>query len=139
MEDIDNWWDDQEEVDEEETLSNENERERIIRKYEQRIKELEEENKQFKENQNEEEDPSPIQDMKTIIQDLLKEVKSQLGDLSEDEEDIYTDIRRGMRQDQDEETMRGYEEELRKILNKEEERRINSNHKIVEKDQDFQK
>ena len=31
---------------------------------------------------------------------------------------IYTDIKRGMRQDQDEETMRGYEEELRKILNK---------------------
>ena len=53
------------------------------------------------------------------IQDLLKEVKSQVGDLSEEEEeDIYTDIRRGMRQDQDEETMRGYEEELRKILNK---------------------
>jgi len=52
------------------------------------------------------------------IQDLLKEVRSQMGDLSEDEEDIYTDIRRGMREDKDEETMRGYEEELRKILNK---------------------
>ena len=56
--------------------------------------------------------------MNTIIQDLLKEVKSQLGDLSDDEIDIYTDIRRGMKQDQDEETMRGYEEELRKILKK---------------------
>ena len=52
------------------------------------------------------------------IQDLLKEVKSQVGDLSDEEEDIYFDIRRGMKQDQDEETMRGYEEELRKILNK---------------------
>ena len=52
------------------------------------------------------------------IQDLLREVKPQLGDLSEEEEDIYTDIKRGMRQDQDEETMRKYEEELRKILNK---------------------
>ena len=56
--------------------------------------------------------------METIIQDLLKEVKSQVGDLSEEEIDIYTDIRRGMRQDQDEETMRVYEEELRNILNK---------------------
>ena len=36
------------------------------------------------------------------IQDLLKEVKSQLGDLSEDEIDIYIDIKRGMKQDQDE-------------------------------------
>jgi len=50
------------------------------------------------------------------IQDLLKEVKSQLGDLSEEEEDIYTDIKRGMKQDQDDETMRVYEEGLRKIL-----------------------
>jgi len=52
------------------------------------------------------------------IQDLLKEVKPQLGDLSERDADIYTDIRRGMKQDQDEATMRGYEEELRKILKK---------------------
>jgi len=52
------------------------------------------------------------------IQDLLKEVRSQMGDLSEDEEDIYTDIKRGMRQYQDDEMMRWYEEELRKILNK---------------------
>jgi len=87
-----------------------------MKEYKKRIKKLEEENKQLKEHQNEE-DPYPIQDMKTIIQDLLKEVKSQVGDLSE-EEDIYTDIRRGMKQDQDEETMRGYEEELSKILNK---------------------
>ena len=41
-----------------------------------------------------------------------------MGDLSEEEEDIYFGIRRGMRGNQDEETMRGYEEELRKILNK---------------------
>ena len=52
------------------------------------------------------------------IQDLLKEVRSQMGDLSEDEEDIYTDLKRAMKQDQDDEMMRWYEEELRKILNK---------------------
>ena len=40
------------------------------------------------------------------------------GDLLEEEEDIYFDIRRGMRGDQDEETIRGYEEELRNLLNK---------------------
>jgi len=119
LEEIDNWWEEQEEEDEEEeTPSNEEEiEERIRREYEQRIKELEEENKQLKEKQNEE-DPYPIQDMKTIIQDLLNEVKPQLGDLSNDEIDIYSDIRRAMEQDQDEETMRGYEEGLRKILNK---------------------
>ena len=115
MEEIDNWWDEESE----EETTNEEEIEAIRREYEQRIKELEEEeNEQLKENQNEEEDPSPIQDMNTIIQDLLKEVKSQLGDLSEEEVGIYTDIIRGIKQDQDEETMRGYEEELRKILNK---------------------
>ena len=133
MEEIDNWWDEEEEEQNEEQVEENEEREetptttedvieeRIRREYEtkqeadeQRIKELEE---QLIEKQNEE-DPSPIQDMKIIIQDLLKEVKFQLGDLSEEEEDIYTDIKRAMRQDQDEETMRGYEEELRKILNK---------------------
>jgi len=49
--------------------------------------------KQLKEKHNEEEDPYQIQDMKIIIQDLLKEVKPQLGDLSEEDEDIYTDIK----------------------------------------------
>jgi len=56
-----------------------------MKEYKQRIKKLEEDNKQLKQNQNEE-DPSSIQDLKTIIQDLLKEVKSQVGDLSEEEE-----------------------------------------------------
>ena len=36
------------------------------------------------------------------IQELLKEVKSSLNNLSEEEEDIYTDIKRGMKQNQDE-------------------------------------
>ena len=124
MEEIDNWWEEEEEEnneEEEDETSNEEEiEERIRREYEQGIKELEEKNEKLKENQNEE-DPYPIQDMKIIIQDLLKEVKPLRGDLSEEEEDIYTDIRRGMREDQDEETMRGYEEELRKTLNKLEE------------------
>jgi len=131
LEEIDIRWDEQEE--EEETLANEEENEviltneeeieeRIRREYEmklesdqQRIKKLEEENKQLKENQNEEEDPSPIQDMKTTIKDLLKKVRLIM---SEEEEDIYFKIKNDIKQDQDEETMRGYEEELRKILNK---------------------
>jgi len=62
-------------------------------------------------------------ELMNYIQDLLKEVKPQLGDLSERDADIYTDIGRAMRQDQDEETTRGFkmkgdEEELRKTLNK---------------------
>jgi len=76
------------------------------------------------------------------IQDLLKEVKSQVGDLSEEEEeDIYTDIKRGMRQHKIK--MRRLWEGMRRNWERswtnKKRRKINLNHKIVEKDQDFQK
>ena len=71
-----------------------------------------------KEEEEEEGVQNPQVGLMNSIQDLLKEVNSQLGDLSDEEEDIYFKIKNDMRQDQDDETMRVYEEELRKILNK---------------------
>jgi len=40
------------------------------------------------------------------IQELVREMKHQMRDLSEEEDDIYIDIKGGLRQDKDEETMR---------------------------------
>ena len=93
------------------------EEERKIREEERKIKE--EEERKMKEEVKEGVVENLQVGLMNSMQDLLKEVKSQVGDLSEEDEELYLEIRKGMRkQDQDEETMRRYEEELRKILKK---------------------
>jgi len=68
--------------------------------------------------ENQEEMIQRMGQQKSNIQELLSEVRSNFNNLSEEDEDIYTDIRKSMRKDNQNESQLGEYEELRRILNK---------------------